>query len=297
MSRKIQSHLTLAVLIVALGPAGLHSQTPAGSFTMEQVKSYPFPNELTASSSGSRLAWALNERGMRNVWVAEGPAFTPRRLTNYTSDDGQELTSILITQDGNNVVYVRGGDHGGNWDESVAVNPTENPGGFKVQVWSVPFSGGEPKALAEGDEPAVSPRGDRVAFTKNHEIWISPIDGATAAKKLVSARGNLGDLAWRRAGLPMENELPSCERLAEAAHRTRCSSSATYRGRSGLLMQRPVRAHYCGKRQKLLAAPIRRLRAKRICTGPPTVGSYFYPTSTAGRISTRSQKAVVHHCC
>ena len=199
MLGKIRSHLTLALAIVALGPAELQSQT-AGSFTIEQVKSYPFPNELTASSSGSRLAWALNERGLRNVWVAEGPAFTARRLTNYTSDDGQELTSISITPDGKYVVYVRGGDHGGNWDESVAVNPTENPTGFKVQVWSVPFSGGEPKALAEGDEPAVSPRGDRVAFTKNHEIWISPIDGSTPAKKLFSARGNLGDLAWSPDG-------------------------------------------------------------------------------------------------
>ena len=199
MSRKIKSHLTLAMGIVALGPAALQSQS-AGSFTMEQVKSYPFPNELTAASSGSRLAWALNERGLRNVWVAEGPTFTARRLTNYTSDDGQELTSISITPDGKYVVYVRGGDHGSNWDESVAVNPTENPAGFKVQVWSVPFSGGEAKALAEGDEPAVSPRGDRVAFTKNHEIWISPIDGSAPAKKFFNVRGNLSDLVWSPDG-------------------------------------------------------------------------------------------------
>src|SRR5438445_9431525 len=110
MSRKIKSHLTLAMGIVALGPAALQSQS-AGSFTMEQVKSYPFPNELTAASSGSRLPWALNERGLTNVWVAEGPTFTARRLPNYTSDDGQQLLSISITADGRYVRSLRDGDH------------------------------------------------------------------------------------------------------------------------------------------------------------------------------------------
>src|SRR2546429_1547416 len=196
MKGKPRSRIAVAVFTSALMPISLAAQTSGESFTMEQVKSYPFPNELTAASSGSRIAWALNERGLRNIWVAEGPNFVGRRLTNYSADDGQELTSITISADGKYVVYVRGGDHGGNWDESVPVNPTENPAGFKVEVWSVPFAGGDPKALAEGDQPAVSPRGDRVAFTKNHEIWISPVDGATAARKLFSSRGKLGDLAW-----------------------------------------------------------------------------------------------------
>jgi hypothetical protein len=45
-------------------------QAPADSFTLDQIKSYPFPNELTTSATGSRIAWAFNERGARNVWVA-----------------------------------------------------------------------------------------------------------------------------------------------------------------------------------------------------------------------------------
>jgi dipeptidyl aminopeptidase/acylaminoacyl peptidase len=198
--RKAPGHFTLAVVGIVLVSSGLVAQSAPSTFTVEQVKSYPFPNELTAAASGSRIAWALNERGLRNIWVAESPAFTARRLTNYTTDDGQELTSVSISRDGKYVVYVRGGDHGGNWDESVPVNPTESPSGYKVQVWSVPFDGGEPKALAEGDEPATSPRGDRVAFKKNHEIWISTIDGSAAAKKLFDIRGNLGDLAWSPDG-------------------------------------------------------------------------------------------------
>ena len=61
----------------------------AQSFSLAQVRSYPFPNELTAAS-GSRIAWAMNEQGQRNIWVAEGPGFTARRLTSYLDDDAQE---------------------------------------------------------------------------------------------------------------------------------------------------------------------------------------------------------------
>ncbi len=65
----------------------------AQTFTLDDIKTYPFPTELTASKTGSRIAWALDEQGKRNVYVAEGPSYTPRKLTSYNQDDGQEITS------------------------------------------------------------------------------------------------------------------------------------------------------------------------------------------------------------
>jgi dipeptidyl aminopeptidase/acylaminoacyl peptidase len=192
--------LALVGLALLLGSAAQAQRaTPPASFTIEQVKSYPFPNELTAAATGSRIAWAFNEQGRRNIYVAEGPSFAARRLTNYMLDDGQELTSVALSPDGRYVVYVRGGDHGTNW-EAPPPNPTSMPEPPKIQLWSVPFEGGEPKLLSDGDEPAVSPKGDVVAFVKDGQAWVVPIDGAAPARRMFSARGAVEELRWSPDG-------------------------------------------------------------------------------------------------
>lgn len=188
--------LCLAPIATAQRPAAT-----ASGYSMAQIKSLPFPNELTAAATGQRLAWALNEGGLRNVWVAEGPAFTARKLTAYRMDDGQELTSVQISNDGQWVVYVRGGEHSSNWSE-LPPNPASMPVPFKVQLWAVPFAGGTPKLLADGDEPVISPRSDVVAYLSGGQVMTVPIDGSSAGKRLFLARG-ASDPRWSPDGSRM----------------------------------------------------------------------------------------------
>jgi dipeptidyl aminopeptidase/acylaminoacyl peptidase len=171
----------------------------AQQFSIESVTSYPYPSELSSAASGAGIAWALNEQGKRNVYVAAGPGFTPQKLTSYTDDDGQEISSLSISADGKWIVYSRGGDHGGK-DASNPVNPAHLPIAPKTEVWSVPFAGGTAKVLSEGDYPVISPRGDSVAFIKNGQVWIVPVDGATAARALFTVKGTCNGLVWAPAG-------------------------------------------------------------------------------------------------
>ena len=67
-------------------------------------------------------------------------------------------------------------------------------------MWSVPFEGGEPKLLGEGDRPALSPRGDVVAFEKERQVWSAPLDGSAPAKKLFTTRGENGGVEWAPDG-------------------------------------------------------------------------------------------------
>lgn len=164
------------------------------SFTMQHVKSYPFPNELAAAATGARIAWAFNEQGRRNIYVAEGPEWRARKLTSYDVDDGQVLTRVQLSPDGRWVVYRRGGDDA-NWDEDewglAAVNAASLPVQPKIQLWAVAFDGGAPRLLAEGgDGLVISPRSDAVLFERNRQIWSVPIDGAAQATQLFFARGS-----------------------------------------------------------------------------------------------------------
>ena len=171
-----------------------------GNFTMEAVKSYPFPSDLTSASNANKIAWVFNHEGKRNIYVAEGPDFEARKLTNYNQDDGQELSSVSVSSDGNWVVYLRGGEHGSNWDDEVTMNPQSLPEPPKVQIWSVPFAGGEPILIGEGASPVISPDSKTIAYVKDKQVWASPIGEAGKGEKLFTMRGSNGSPVWSPNG-------------------------------------------------------------------------------------------------
>src|SRR3954453_15926061 len=77
--------------LIRANPAA-HGST--GSFTIDQVMSAPFASSLIPAPSGAKVAWLLNERGRRNVWVASAPDWKGRKVTNFEADDGQEIDDL-----------------------------------------------------------------------------------------------------------------------------------------------------------------------------------------------------------
>ena len=77
--------------------------------TIDNLLSTAFPTNLTATADGKRIAWVFNDRGIRNIWVAEAPDFTARKLTQTSSEDGQDISQLSFSADGNALVYVLGG--------------------------------------------------------------------------------------------------------------------------------------------------------------------------------------------
>ena len=171
-------------------------------FSLSQVLSYPFPKALVASANGTSIAYVLNERGVRSIWFAQAPAFAPHELWNSGSDDGQEITNLSISNDGKYVVYVRGGEHDANWPERPWPDPDSSPIEQHMRVMSLSTTGGTPKPLGDGDTPAISPDGTRVAFVHDGDgrVWIAPIDGSKDAKQFFFDRGSASELAWSPDG-------------------------------------------------------------------------------------------------
>lgn len=187
----------LSLLVFVIG--FIQNNSCAQSFSLESVLSYPFPSELTAASNGSKIAVAINQKGLRNIYVAEGPDFTLQQLTNYKADDGQEITGITFTPDGNRILYTMGGDHGA-FDETIPRNPSSSPASPKIRIYSIAVPGGREMLLDEGDDVAISPDSKTIAYIKNNQVRIADADGSKPPRNLFYTKGNVGGLQWSPDG-------------------------------------------------------------------------------------------------
>ncbi len=195
MKRKL---LILSVIIFQL----LVIFNTNAQFSIRDIKSYVFPSELISSADGKKIALAMNEEGVRNIYVGEAPTFKLRKLTSFQQDNGQEITSISISSNGKWVVFVLGGEHGGNWDTGKPVNTNSAQMNLKVRVCQIPFEGGPLKYISEGDYPTISANGKVVAFIKDDQPWVCHLDSLTGddfleiPRQLVQTRGKISDLQW-----------------------------------------------------------------------------------------------------
>lgn len=166
----------------------------AQRFTMDDILSAPFVNDLTASPDGTSLAFTADERGRSNIYysAAGGAA---QRITPYTGDDGEVLGSIQIVPGNAALVFVRGE---GTNDRGEYPNPLTLPDPPKQQVMLVSAAGGTPIDLGEGHSPAVSPQGNRVVWILRGQPYSADIStrgglGAGKPARLFDIRGSVSE--------------------------------------------------------------------------------------------------------
>ena len=192
----------LALLVIgapqaaATDPAAPAPQEPA--FTIEQVMSYAFPSELIAAPTGDRIAWLANDQGLRNVWVAEGPEWSPRRLTSYLEDDGQVLSGLAFTPDGGRLIYLYGGSPNRSGE---LPNPTSEIEGVTTDLWIIDWAGDEPERLAGAISPVMSPTDAKIVWAQDGVAWLLDLDAdSPQSAELFRVRSDLNDLQWSPDG-------------------------------------------------------------------------------------------------
>ncbi|OOG78311.1 prolyl oligopeptidase family serine peptidase [Algoriphagus sp. A40] len=187
-------HIPIFMLLFLL----ISQQLFAQSFTMEQIGKFSFPSGLTSSPTGEKIAWAMNEQGKRNVYFAEEPDFRPVKLTKFTEDDGQEISSLKFTADGNWLVFVCGGDHGGG-NASSTVNALNMPTLPKVEIWKISLDSKIAEPVVEGDDFVLGKQ-NQLLYLKNGQVWKGDLSGEEKPAQLFQIKGNVNSLEFSPDG-------------------------------------------------------------------------------------------------
>jgi len=157
-------------------------------FSINEALSFPHPTGLLAAPVGDRVAWASEHEGVRNIWVAEGPEWQARILTTHDRDDGQAISNIAFTPDSASLLYVRGGSANSQGD---LPNPASDPDGVKQELWIASFDGAQaPKPVLQTGTFEIFPDGERVAFIKDEQVWITTLGGPSSTAESADAGGS-----------------------------------------------------------------------------------------------------------
>jgi dipeptidyl aminopeptidase/acylaminoacyl peptidase len=170
--------------------------TSQGQITLENLLSTAFPSDLQVNGDGKKIAWVFNDQGVRNIWIAEYPQYSPKRLTNYDVEDGQELSALTFSPNGDYLIFIKGGAPN---TLGELPNPAALQTGVERGIWRITWNG-EQKKIALGYSPRISPDGTRIAYLNGGQIFLVPADGSSEGKKLFQSRGSQHSIRWSPNG-------------------------------------------------------------------------------------------------
>jgi dipeptidyl aminopeptidase/acylaminoacyl peptidase len=168
--------------------------------TLKTVLAIPFSSQLVAATQRERVAWIVERAGVDNIFVASAPSWMPTLITHYKNDDGQRLSSLRLSPDGNTILYVRGVEADG---EGNAANPRHLTPAPKQEIHAIALDIRQTRVIGrlgctyEGCEDLqISPDGHSVIWAAGGQIWIAPIIGHGIPRKLFDASGYNTEPRW-----------------------------------------------------------------------------------------------------
>ena len=157
--------------------------------TIDTFMGAPGASALSVSPDAKQLAWVLNDRGKRNIFLRDAGGQV-RKLTVYDQDDGQEISQLTFSPDGTSLLFVHGGDLS---REGFSPNPASLPEGAEQAIWCINLVNNDFHKVAAGSDPVFFPNGKQILFAKGPQLQTTTIEKGAGSKALFFARGNNSD--------------------------------------------------------------------------------------------------------
>ena len=132
---------------------------------------------------------------MRNVYVASAPDFKATRITKFLKDDGVDIGSVRLSDDGSMAMFIRGS--GQNRDGWVA-NPSHDPRGGERAVWAAKTDGSGAWRLAKIENTEAPPASDEAAARRSSRPTASGWCSRATVRSIARARRAAPTAAWTR---------------------------------------------------------------------------------------------------
>ena len=167
--------------------------------TINNLLSPAFPTSLVSSADGKTIAWVFNNKGSRNIYVADGNNFSNAKpLTTYMGDDGVEISNTTFTPNGNQIIFVRGNS---NNNQGYAANPAFLQTDVSRNIFIINKDGSSLQKLATGYYPKISPNGKILAYLNGGQVYTTSLeDTAIKPQQLFEARIVQGSIRWNNDG-------------------------------------------------------------------------------------------------
>ena len=185
-------YLLFVVLSIISSLTQVYSQ-----FELDAILGAPYTSSLKASKDGNHLAWVVNEKGIRNLWYSPISETDPVQLTNYTADDGLDLSLQAVLPEV--VLFVRGNGNNRNGEPA---NPASLPEVPVRQLLRIHVSSKRIDTLAAASGAVLAPDGRRLLFTKGKKVYLIPDVTLTDTEshEVFEVRSGVGDLRWSPDG-------------------------------------------------------------------------------------------------
>lgn len=169
----------------------------AQDISIEDMMGNAFPTSLISDPNHDQIAWVINQKGVRNLWFAQGPSFTPRQLTDDTEDFGQSISNLVFSPDGG-TLYFRKGD--GSNRRGEYPNPLSRPDqkNEELSLHSLDLKHGESAEITKGAAIIPSPRGDMTMILRKGKIYLLDLEkeGDGKTELLFDVRGSVSEAHW-----------------------------------------------------------------------------------------------------